>query len=105
MPFNSSEAGYLARCRLGGLHGGPRRAAFWRELGWPNLVLARAAKARKRQERLKREEWAMARTVNPYALPEDAHHWASVAREQGVTVRKDLELDTPYKLTKRPRGF
>ena len=34
---------------------GRRRAAFWPTLGFPNLVLARTAKARKREERLKRE--------------------------------------------------
>jgi len=40
--------------------GAPKRAAFWRSLGFPNLVLARAAKANKRRLRLleqgKREE-------------------------------------------------
>jgi hypothetical protein len=81
------------------------RARFWAAQGWPNLVLARAAKARKRQERLKREEWALARAANPFALPQDAPHWASVAREQGITVRKELELDSPFKVPKRPRGF
>ena len=30
-----------------------RRAAFWRKLGCPNFVLARAAKPRKREERPK----------------------------------------------------
>ena len=33
-----SDRGKLARCRQGGL----KRAAYWRELGWPNLKLARA---------------------------------------------------------------
>jgi hypothetical protein len=74
-------------------------------LGWPNLVRAREAKARYRLERLKPEEWALARTANPFALPQDAHLWASVAREQGLTVRKDLASDTLDKLNKRPRGF
>ena len=56
MAFGGSHAAYLARCRLGGLKGGPKRAVFWRALGFPNLVLARAAKAEKR--RLRRlEEW------------------------------------------------
>lgn len=82
------------------------RNRFWAALGWPNLVRARAAKARKRLERLKREEWALARMVNPLALPHDAHHWAIVARQQGITVRKDLELPpVPLGLNKRPRGF
>jgi hypothetical protein len=100
-----SYAAYIARCKRGGYAGGPKRAAFWRELGFPNLVRAGAAKARYRLARLKREEWALARSVNPYALPEDAHLWASVARKKGKTVRKDLESDTPFKLEKRPRGF
>jgi hypothetical protein len=104
--FGGSYGAYIARCKRGGYAGGPRRAAFWRSLGFPNLVRARAAKARFRLERLKREEWALARSVNPYALPEDAHLWASVAREQGLTVRKDLEFDTPpLQLNKRRRGF
>jgi len=56
-----------ARYRLGGLH----RAAFWRSLGFPNLVRARAAlanKVRMRQlEEWKREE--LRRT--PFALLDD----------------------------------
>lgn len=39
MPFNS-ETGRIARCKLIGMH----RAAFWRRLGFPNLVLARKAR-------------------------------------------------------------
>ena len=35
---------------------GRKRAAFWRSLGFPNLMLARAAKANKRGLRLL-EEW------------------------------------------------
>jgi len=56
-----------ARNRLGGLH----RAAFWRALGFPNLVRARAALANKVRlrglEEWKREE--LRRT--PYALLDD----------------------------------
>jgi hypothetical protein len=101
LPF-ASETGRAARSRLNGR----KRAKFWRSQGFPNLVRARAAKARYRLERLKREEWALARSVNPFALPEDAHLWASVAREQGLTARKDLAFDAPpFKLNKRPRGF
>ena len=68
MAFGGSHAAYLARCRLGGLKGGPKRAAFWRALGFSNLVLARAAKAEKRRLRLL-EEWkreALRRT--PFAI-------------------------------------
>jgi hypothetical protein len=43
MPFNS-ETARAAYCRFAGL----RRAAFWRALGFPNLVRAREARARKR---------------------------------------------------------
>jgi hypothetical protein len=56
--------GFVACQRNAGLH----RAAFWRQLGYPNPVLARAAKARKPQQRQlkkwKREE--LLRT--PFAL-------------------------------------
>jgi hypothetical protein len=38
----------VRRTVLGGYKGGPKRAAFWRAPGFPNLVLARAAKARNR---------------------------------------------------------
>jgi hypothetical protein len=50
---------------------GRRRAAFRRELGFPNLARARAAKARKREERLKRETFERARALNPFALKDD----------------------------------
>jgi len=46
MPFTSENA-FLMRQRACGL----RRAAFWRALGFPNLVLARAARQRKVRER------------------------------------------------------
>ena len=49
-----------ARSRGAGL----KRAAFWRKLGFPNLVLARAARAKKRA--LAR---AAAADVGPYDLP------------------------------------
>jgi len=67
-----------ARNRLGGLH----RAAFWRHPGFPNLVRARAGKAHKRVERLKREAFDEARRVNPFGLPEDAELWVSVTRKR-----------------------
>jgi hypothetical protein len=47
MPF-TSVTGRSARARLQGLH----RAAFWRVQGFPNLALARAARAAKRQQAL-----------------------------------------------------
>ena len=37
--------------RLHALRGGRKAAEYWRALGFPNLVLARAVKRRKREER------------------------------------------------------
>ena len=50
-----------------------KRAAFWRQLGFPNLVLARKAR------------------------------WKNHVRKADRA--NDLELDTPFKLDKRPRGY
>jgi hypothetical protein len=66
MPFNSRTA-LAVRNRLGGLH----RAAFWRELGFPNLVLARAAKAKKREQRLRLERVQPAKRFSPFAMMDD----------------------------------
>jgi hypothetical protein len=104
MPFGGSYAAFIARCKRGGYAGGPKRAAFWRELGFPNLVLARAAKARYRLERLKREEFALARSVNPFALPEDAHLWASVAKEK-VQPRGYGADSAALQRKKTPKGY
>jgi hypothetical protein len=53
VPFTSDNA-YSMRQRWHGLH----RAAFWRALGFPNLVLARAARERNlaRQQQKARAE-------------------------------------------------
>ena len=71
MSFGGSYAAFIARCKRGGYAGGPKRAAFWRALGFPNLVRARAALANKvrlrRLEEWKREE--LKRT--PFALLHD----------------------------------
>jgi hypothetical protein len=40
------------------------RARFWRTLGFPNLVLARAARAKKRAA-------SRAKAFSPYANPDD----------------------------------
>jgi hypothetical protein len=45
------ESGKSMRARLQGLH----RAAFWRSLGFPNLVLARAARQRNLARRREQE--------------------------------------------------
>jgi hypothetical protein len=47
---------------------GYARARYWRALGWPNLVRARAAKARYRLARKQLEE---ARRFSPFADPND----------------------------------
>jgi hypothetical protein len=44
---------------------GRRRAAFWRSLGFPNLVRARAAMAKIRAERRRQEA---ARLFSPFAI-------------------------------------
>ena len=50
------------------VNAGLHRAAYWRQLGFPNLVLARAAKAEKRRKR-KLEEWKQEeRRRTPFAL-------------------------------------
>ena len=71
MPFNNSHDAYIARCKLGGYKGGPKRAAYWRELGFPNLERARIARWEPRRlqklEEWKREE--LRRT--PYTLFDD----------------------------------
>lgn len=55
------EAARRAFNRLCGLH----RAAYWRELGFPNLVRARTAWARIGEQRRKQEA---ARLFSPYAI-------------------------------------
>jgi hypothetical protein len=71
LTHGGSRAAYIACCKLGGYKGGPKRAAYWRTLGFPNLVLARAARwedrRRRRLEEWKREE--LRRT--PFALLDD----------------------------------
>jgi hypothetical protein len=78
MAFGGSYAAYIARCKLGGYKGGPQRAAFWRAQGFPNLVRARAAKARKREARLRKEILEKARRITPFAMPEDLQQWAEI---------------------------
>ena len=104
MSFGGSYAAFIARCKRGGYAGGPKRAAFWRALGFPNLVRARAAKARKREERIKRETLELAWRANPFALPEDAELWASVARRNvRAPGYKADSLALPRKKT--PKGY
>ena len=57
--------GFIARCKLGGYKGGPKRAAYWRTLGFPNLALAREARwgghklEQWKQEELRRTPFAI----------------------------------------------
>ena len=74
--------------RSGQLH-----AAFWRQLGFPNLVLARAAKARKRQAQIRQEILEKARRFDPYVTLEESPRWAEI-----------LGMPYPYRLNKPRRG-
>jgi len=58
--------GYLFRCRGAGL----KRAAFWRELGFPNLVRARAAYAKIRAERRRQQ---VAKQFGPFAIANERY--------------------------------
>jgi hypothetical protein len=99
--FVGSYPAFIARCKRGGYAGGPKRAAFWRALGFPNLALARAAKARYRLRRLKQEELALARSVNPFALPEDPRCGPQqLRRESGPMNTRRTSLRP--RATKRP---
>ena len=93
--LSARDRAFIAYQRNAGLH----RAAFWRTHGFPNLVLARAAKAEKRRRR-KLEEWKrqeLRRT--PFALLDDP--------PEELRPKKTIRLDTPYKLPMRPtrRGY
>ena len=71
MPFEISHDAYIARCKLGGYKGGPKRAAYWRSLGFPNLERARAARWELHWLR-KLEEWKQEeRKRTPFALLDD----------------------------------
>lgn len=67
MPF-THENGYACRCRGAGL----ARAAYWRALGFPNLVLARKARWKdhvKKSELKRQREGLLEPTATPFALP------------------------------------
>jgi len=46
MSFGGSRGAFIAGRKRGGYAGGPKRAAFWRALGFPNLIRARRARWR-----------------------------------------------------------
>ena len=66
---------------------------FWRQFGFPNLVLARAAKARKRQAQIRQEILEKARRFDPYVTLEESPRWAEI-----------LGMPYPYRLNKPRRG-
>ena len=72
-----------ARNRLGGLH----RAAFWRSLGFSNLVRARAAKAKKREQRLKLERIQAAKRFSPFAMMDDLSSYDDLSLEISAKAR------------------
>jgi len=85
MPF-TSETALSSLNRWKGQH----RAAFWRKLGFPNLVRARAALANK--VRLRRlEEWKARRAqAYPVCDPGRAARWAQ--DNEGEEVDAGLQL-------------
>jgi hypothetical protein len=105
MSFGGSYAAFIARCKRGGYAGGPKRAAFWRALGFPNLVRARAALANKvrlrRLEEWKREE--LKRT--PFAiLDEPPPELSPVKRPRGsLTTKPQAFVSDEGPRTKRSR--
>jgi hypothetical protein len=53
---------------------------------FPNFVPARAAKARKREERIKREKFERTRALNPFAIPHGCDY-----RLEWIFVGEDAE--------------
>ena len=53
-----------AACKARSRKGGLRRAAFWRALGFPNLVLARAKWKQMREERAQQQKREYAQSRN-----------------------------------------
>ena len=71
MPFTNSHDAYIARCKLGGYKGGPKRAAHWRALGFPNLERARIARWEPRRLE-KVEDWKQQELKRtPFAILDD----------------------------------
>jgi hypothetical protein len=78
---DNPEGARRAFNRLCGLH----RAAFWRELGFPNLVLARAALARKVAKSKALEQ---ARLFSPFAILDEAEQYVEPAELRPVKWRR-----------------
>lgn len=81
------------------IFGGHRRAAFWRELGFPNLVKARDAARKCREERLRagllpaKRTARLQRIINREVRPEDANEArAAEIFERGKAERQRLVM-------------
>ena len=71
---------------------GRGRAAFWRSRGFPNSALARAAKAKKRQQRLRLERIEAAKRFSPFAMLDDLPLYDDLSVEHPVKVRRSKKL-------------
>jgi hypothetical protein len=81
------------------IFGGHRRAAFWRELGFPNLVIAREAARKYREERLRagllppKRVARLQRIVDREVRPEDANEArAAEIFESGKSERQRRQM-------------
>src|SRR5262245_60341841 len=98
MAFGGSHKAYLARCKLGGYKGGPKRAAFWRTLGFPNLERARIA----------RWDPAIGEARGMEAARARAHAVCVAGRPAGGTqageVAQEVTMRPSYRITYVPGG-
>jgi hypothetical protein len=72
--------------------GSYRRAAFWRELGFPNLERARAAKAKNREQRLKLQRIEAAKRFSPFAMMDDLSSYDGLSLETPAKARWSKKL-------------
>ena len=83
MSLGESEGAYLARCRLGGLRCGPRRAAFWRALGLPNGEGARRSDSSNRRAG---GSVSLGRSSAAHKESQIDEPWAKLSTEESVPV-------------------
>ena len=69
-----------------------KRAAFWRKLGFPNQVLARVAKAKKREQRLRLERIQAAKRFSPFAMIDDLSSYDDLSLEHPSKARWSKKL-------------
>ena len=72
---------------------GRKRAAFCRTLDFPNLVHAWAAKARKREQRLKLERIQAAKRFSPFAMMDDLPRYDDLSLGHPVKPRRPFVLE------------